>query len=169
MATDLLSPQLYHPSLKTTFNGVVHPPSTPNAQVHNIEVSSLPPYPPVSDVLSWKKTILRFTMLLVMGTLPLALSLSISVFNTWLNVVTFRAACHQTVFPGKFENLLSGVSPGHIQKTGIDFPFVFDEFECLNLNITKSSSTKAGDNLPVMVYIHGYYYSLSEHIEACSW
>ncbi|KAF8858989.1 alpha/beta-hydrolase [Acephala macrosclerotiorum] len=34
-------------------------------------------------------------------------------------------------------------------------PDIFDEFNCLNLNITIPSGAKAGDNLPVMVYVHG--------------
>jgi carboxylesterase type B len=32
---------------------------------------------------------------------------------------------------------------------------IFDEFSCLNLNITTPAGTKQGDDLPVMVYIHG--------------
>ncbi|KAH7416745.1 Alpha/Beta hydrolase protein [Cadophora sp. MPI-SDFR-AT-0126] len=34
-------------------------------------------------------------------------------------------------------------------------PNVFSEFNCLNLNITAPAGAKAGDNLPVLVYIHG--------------
>jgi hypothetical protein len=52
--------------------------------------------------------------------------------------------------------MLSGITPDIIQGTGLDFPPVFDEFECLNLVISKPASAKAGDDLPVMVYIHGY-------------
>jgi carboxylesterase type B len=32
---------------------------------------------------------------------------------------------------------------------------IFDEFNCLNLNITTPAGAKEGDDLPVMVYIHG--------------
>jgi carboxylesterase type B len=32
---------------------------------------------------------------------------------------------------------------------------IFDEFSCLNLNITTPTGAKEGDNLPVMVYIYG--------------
>ena len=34
-------------------------------------------------------------------------------------------------------------------------PATFDEFNCLNLNINIPAGTKAGDDLPVMVYVHG--------------
>ncbi|PVH79021.1 alpha/beta-hydrolase [Cadophora sp. DSE1049] len=34
-------------------------------------------------------------------------------------------------------------------------PDIFSEFECLNLNITTPAGAKAGDNLPVLVYVHG--------------
>lgn len=34
-------------------------------------------------------------------------------------------------------------------------PDVFDEFECLNLNITTPPNSHAGNDFPVMVYIHG--------------
>jgi carboxylesterase type B len=32
---------------------------------------------------------------------------------------------------------------------------VFDEFECLNLNITTPANAHSGSNLPVLLYIHG--------------
>lgn len=32
---------------------------------------------------------------------------------------------------------------------------IFDEFNCLNLNITVPAGAKAGDDLSVMVYVHG--------------
>jgi carboxylesterase type B len=32
---------------------------------------------------------------------------------------------------------------------------VFDEFECLNLNVTTPPNARDGNNFPVMVYIHG--------------
>ncbi|KAG4436825.1 hypothetical protein IFR05_007674 [Cadophora sp. M221] len=34
-------------------------------------------------------------------------------------------------------------------------PDIFSEFECLNLNITTPAGSKAGDDLPVLVYVHG--------------
>jgi carboxylesterase type B len=34
-------------------------------------------------------------------------------------------------------------------------PDVFDEFECLNLNITTPPNSHEGSDFPVMVYIHG--------------
>lgn len=32
---------------------------------------------------------------------------------------------------------------------------VYDEFNCLHLNITSPNNARKGSNLPVMVYIHG--------------
>ena len=34
-------------------------------------------------------------------------------------------------------------------------PDIFDEFNCLNLNITTPAEAKSGDDLPVLVYVHG--------------
>jgi len=32
---------------------------------------------------------------------------------------------------------------------------IFDEFNCLNLNITTPANVKIGSDLPVLLYIHG--------------
>ena len=58
----------------------------------------------------------------------------------------------QVVPPARLEDVLIGIPPKHVPKNAED---IFDEFECLNLNITTPTNAREGNDYPVMVYIHG--------------
>jgi acetyl esterase/lipase len=62
-----------------------------------------------------------------------------------------RAKCPQTFYPLRLEDGLIHLPAG----VGSHSEDIFDEFSCLNLNITTPAGTKQGNDLPVMVYIHG--------------
>jgi len=56
------------------------------------------------------------------------------------------------VTPSRLEGDLIGTPPKYPPQNALD---VFDEFECLNLNITTPPNAHVGSDFPVMVYIHG--------------
>lgn len=62
-----------------------------------------------------------------------------------------RPKCPQPQFPLRLEDGLIGLPPGiatHSQD-------IFDEFDCLNLNITTPAGANEKSDLPVFIYIHG--------------
>lgn len=59
--------------------------------------------------------------------------------------------CPQPTFPTRMEDALIGIPIG-LANHAED---VFDEFECLNLNITSPAESNEASQLPVMIYIHG--------------
>lgn len=50
------------------------------------------------------------------------------------------------------EEALIGTPPKHVP---VNLERLYDEFECLNLNITTPIGAHEGNDFPVMVYIHG--------------
>lgn len=68
------------------------------------------------------------------------------------NSTIFGPKCPQTVTPSRLEGILIGQAPKHVPQNAED---VFDEFECLNLNITIRPESHEGNDFPVLVYIHG--------------
>jgi hypothetical protein len=62
-----------------------------------------------------------------------------------------RPKCPQPPFPLRLEDELIGLPPG-VASHSED---IFDEFNCLNLNVTTPAEASATSNLPVLIYIHG--------------
>ncbi len=54
--------------------------------------------------------------------------------------------------PTRLEGVLIGVPPRYVPQNAED---IFDEFECLNLNITTPVKARDGNDFPVLVYFHG--------------
>ncbi|KUJ07176.1 alpha/beta-hydrolase [Mollisia scopiformis] len=69
-------------------------------------------------------------------------------FSPVYDATSYGPTCPQPLFPTRMEEALIGI-PSPID------PSTFDEFECLNLNITVPANTKPNAGLPVMVYVHG--------------
>ena len=61
-----------------------------------------------------------------------------------------RPKCPQATAP-RLEGAIIGLPP-HLANNAED---IYDEFKCLNLNITSPSSLNDHSNLPVVVYVHG--------------
>ncbi|PQE19092.1 carboxylesterase protein [Rutstroemia sp. NJR-2017a BBW] len=59
--------------------------------------------------------------------------------------------CPQPIFPVRMEDALIQVPAGLASHA----PDVFDEFECLNLNITAPAGSNETSQFPVLIYIHG--------------
>jgi carboxylesterase type B len=59
--------------------------------------------------------------------------------------------CPQPIFPVRMEDALIQIPTG-LASHAED---VFDEFECLNLNITTPAGSNETSQLPVLIYIHG--------------
>jgi carboxylesterase type B len=59
--------------------------------------------------------------------------------------------CPQSKVPLRIEDGIIGLPPS-LARHAED---IYDEFNCLHLNITTPANSPAGLNLPVMVYIHG--------------
>ncbi|PVH83945.1 alpha/beta-hydrolase [Cadophora sp. DSE1049] len=68
------------------------------------------------------------------------------------NSTTYGPKCPQTVPKSRLEEVLIGQAPKHVPQNAED---IFDEFECLNLNITIPPGAQEGNDFPVLVYIHG--------------
>ncbi|KAK0114231.1 hypothetical protein ONS95_013729 [Cadophora gregata] len=64
----------------------------------------------------------------------------------------FRPKCPQAVTPSRLEEVLIGLAPKHVPQNAED---IFDEFECLNLNVTIPPGAHEENDFPVLVYIHG--------------
>jgi carboxylesterase type B len=62
-----------------------------------------------------------------------------------------RPKSPQTHFPLRLEDGLIGLPPG-VASHSED---IFDELNCLNLNITIPAGANERSNLPVLIYIHG--------------
>jgi Carboxylesterase family len=62
-----------------------------------------------------------------------------------------RPKCPQPQFPLRLEDELIGLPPGVVSHS----EDVFDEFNCLNLNVTTPAGASETSNLPVLIYIHG--------------
>ncbi|KAF8639283.1 hypothetical protein AX16_010355 [Volvariella volvacea WC 439] len=121
-------PEVHHSVLDTTFCGIVHPLSTPDAPIHQylgIKYASVPArfrqstlltkYPPVTDASK------------------------------------HGPICPQIKNARAIEEVLFGVPEEEIPQQLLKH----DEFECLNLNITCPGDLSPQSRTPVMVWIHG--------------
>ncbi|KAI0070994.1 carboxylesterase [Panus rudis PR-1116 ss-1] len=120
-------PVVSHESLHTTFTGVVHPLSTPDAQVHQyrgIKYASIPA---------------RFRQSKLCTSYPALTDAS-----------RFGPICPQPKHGG-IDVELFGLTPDAVPHQALKQ----DEFECLNLNITVPADATSTSHLPVMLWIHG--------------
>jgi carboxylesterase type B len=62
-----------------------------------------------------------------------------------------RPKCPQPQFPLRVEDGLIALPPGLATHS----EDIFDEFNCLNLNITSPAGANERSELPVLIYIHG--------------
>ncbi|KAE8442961.1 hypothetical protein EG329_002499 [Mollisiaceae sp. DMI_Dod_QoI] len=121
-------PVVHHSGLSTTFKGIRHDISSPENEIwqfRGIKYADIPS---------------RFRQSTLHENFP-------PVYE----VTAYGPKCPQTIFPVRMEDALIGVPP-HIASHVAD---IFDELDCLHLNITVPAGIKAGDDLPVMVYVHG--------------
>ncbi|KAL2060719.1 hypothetical protein VTL71DRAFT_9360 [Oculimacula yallundae] len=88
------------------------------------------------------------------GTIPARFQQAIlnEKFPPSFNGTFYRPKCPQLVTETRLEGMLIGVPPKHVPENA---PDIFDEFHCLNLNITTPPGAREGQDYPVMVYIHG--------------
>lgn len=119
-------PKIAHPGLSSTFTGV---------------------YPNPSDNEIWQFRGIKF------GVIPARFNQSIlnEKFAEQYDATTYGPKCPHTNFPIRMEDALIGVTPDLATHQA----HIFDEFECLNLNITTPAHVHRGSSLPVMLYIHG--------------
>lgn len=75
-------------------------------------------------------------------------------FSTLLETMTNsrRQKCPQVVTGTRLEEVLIGTPPGKVPE---NMPDLFDEYHCLNLNISTPPGAREGNDFPVLVYIHG--------------
>ncbi|CDO71182.1 hypothetical protein BN946_scf184845.g52 [Trametes cinnabarina] len=120
-------PVVLHEDLKTTFTGIVHPISTPDAPVHQyrgIKYASIPA---------------RFRQSKIFTRYPPQTDCS-----------RFGPICPQPKFKSVEEELFN-LSEDCIPNQA----FKQSEFECLNLNITCPADATPVSQYPVMIWIHG--------------
>ncbi|KAH6690794.1 Alpha/Beta hydrolase protein, partial [Leptodontidium sp. MPI-SDFR-AT-0119] len=72
-------------------------------------------------------------------------------FEKQTDSTRYGPKCPQPPQTARLEDTLIGL-PASIASHQ---PDTFSEFQCLNLNITTPAGAKAGDDLPVLVYVHG--------------
>ncbi|KAM3068038.1 hypothetical protein ACMFMG_011086 [Clarireedia jacksonii] len=118
------SPQVTHPSLRTTFRGL-YPKNKTVAQFRGIKYGNIPA---------------RF----IQATLK-------EEFTENYDAINYGPKCPQPIFPKRMEDALIEVPTGFAAHS----EDVFDEFECLNLNITTPAESNEASQLPVLIYIHG--------------
>jgi carboxylesterase type B len=124
----LPAPKLFHTSLQTTFYGVNHPLSTEATPIHQylgVKYASVPA---------------RFRQSRLLKTYPSVVDAS-----------TPGPICPQPRNSRSFEEALLGIADDVSPKQNL----VFDEFECLNLNITCPAGLTPQSHVPVMLWIHG--------------
>ncbi|OCH87128.1 carboxylesterase [Obba rivulosa] len=124
---DADEPVVPHSDLRTTFSGIVHPVSTPEAPVHQyrgIKYATIPA--------RFRQSRLNTTYL------------------PQTDASRYGAICPQADFKS-VEADLYGISDDGIPKQ----IFKQNEFECLNLNITCPGNAPPDAGLPVMLWIHG--------------
>jgi carboxylesterase type B len=143
----IITPELYHPALNTTFVGVEHPISTHDSHIHSfrgIKYASVPArfrqsklftsYRPVTDA-SRDGSVVSMLYRIYLR--------AYSVF--------IRPICPQQKYK-TLEEEMFGLSP---DETPTQY-FKQNEFECLNLNITCPAGMNNQSRLPVMLWIHGF-------------
>ncbi|KAF9443507.1 alpha/beta-hydrolase [Macrolepiota fuliginosa MF-IS2] len=121
-------PKLHHVVLDTTFCGINHSASTPDAPIHQylgIKYASIPA---------------RFRQSKLFSSYP-----------TITDTSEYGPICPQSQEHKTTEEILFGVNPSDIPHQDLKH----DEFECLNLNITCPAGLGIHSRLPVMVWIHG--------------
>ncbi|KAH6720641.1 Alpha/Beta hydrolase protein [Leptodontidium sp. MPI-SDFR-AT-0119] len=73
-------------------------------------------------------------------------------FPSTFNATLYRQKCPQVVTGTRLEEVLIGTPPGKVPE---NMPDLFDEYHCLNLNISTPPGAREGNDFPVLVYIHG--------------
>ncbi|KAH7327085.1 Alpha/Beta hydrolase protein [Rhexocercosporidium sp. MPI-PUGE-AT-0058] len=73
-------------------------------------------------------------------------------FPSTFSATIYRSKCPQNVTDTRIEEILIGTPPGKVPE---NMPDLFDEYHCLNLNITTPPGAREGNDYPVLVYIHG--------------
>ena len=119
----------HHRALNTTFEGIKHPLSTPEASLHQflgIKYASIPA---------------RFRQSKLCTTYP----------STKTVASQHGPVCPQLLRQQTAEQLLFGVAESDLPIQQLEY----DEFECLNLNITCPAALSSTSRLPVMLWIHG--------------
>ncbi|KAI0777377.1 carboxylesterase [Trametes elegans] len=120
-------PVVLHEELKTTFTGLIHPISTPDAPVHQyrgIKYASIPA---------------RFRQSKLCSSYP-----------PQTDCARFGPICPQPKYKGVEEEMF-GLTEDCIPNQA----FRQSEFECLNLNITCPADSTPDSHYPVMLWIHG--------------
>lgn len=132
-----LSPSVNHPQLKTVFRGVLHLASilpTPVIQYRGIQYATIPS--------RFRKAVLR------------------TAYPENYDATEHGPPCPQPPVP-LIEDVLSGLiaQPDHVDAaSGLPSKSQWtaaDEFQCLNLVITRPADVGKDAKLPVMIYIHG--------------
>ncbi|KAF9527487.1 Alpha/Beta hydrolase protein [Crepidotus variabilis] len=130
MACEDLAPVLIHRGLNTTFNGSVNRRSTTDAQIHQylgIKYASIPAR-------------FRQSHLCAAGSYPSETDAS-----------KYGPICPQLRKSRTPDELLFGIPLDEIPTQSLKQ----DEFECLNLNITRPAGLTQDSHVPVMLWIHG--------------
>ncbi|KZT10231.1 carboxylesterase [Laetiporus sulphureus 93-53] len=120
-------PVVVHEALDTTFTGIVHPISTPDAPVHQfrgIKYANIPA---------------RFRQSRLHTSYP-----------AQTDATHFGPICPQPRYDG-YEAELFGIPADELPHQNLKQ----SEFGCLNLNITRPGDATPDLNLPVMVWVHG--------------
>ncbi|PBK80557.1 alpha/beta-hydrolase [Armillaria gallica] len=121
-------PQVHHIPLQTTFHGVVHSISTPEAQVfqyRGIKYASIPA---------------RFRQ-----------SKLFTSYKSSTDATKYGPISPQYKSRESIEEAMFGLSNDDLPKQS----FKQNEFECLNLNVTAPAGLTPHSRIPVMVWIHG--------------
>lgn len=141
-------PKLHHVVLDTTFCGINHPASTPDAPIHQylgIKYASIPA---------------RFRQSKLFNSYPAITDASkhgyVGAYDSVQNVpfsyrCSARPICPQSQECKTVEEILFGINPSDVPRQNLKQ----DEFECLNLDITCPAGLSVYSRLPVMVWIHG--------------
>ncbi|PMD40957.1 alpha/beta-hydrolase [Hyaloscypha variabilis F] len=127
--SEILNPIIDHPKLSTSFRGIRHSISSPEQQVwqfRGIKYANVPA---------------RFSQSTLNETFPTPI----------YDAITYGPKCPQPQFPLRLEDGLIGLPPGVATHSEDNF----DEYNCLNLNITTPAGANERSNLPVLIYIHG--------------
>ncbi|KAJ5624329.1 alpha/beta-hydrolase [Penicillium lagena] len=123
---------LYHTKLDTLFQGVRHPhstASTPVTQFRGIKYASIPK--------RWRQSRL------------------FEEYSDRYDATIYGPSCPQYASPVAAEDLFNGIDVNSMDAVKTEGPFQFNEFECLNLNISTPTDRSKRNNIPVMICIHG--------------
>ncbi|KAE9368039.1 alpha/beta-hydrolase [Stipitochalara longipes BDJ] len=127
--SEILKPIIDHPKLSTSFKGIHHSISSSEQQVWQFRG------------IKYANVSARFEQSTLNETFPAPI----------YDATTYGPKCPQRHFPLRLEDELIGLPPG----VATHSEDIFDEYNCLNLNITTPAGVNEKSNLPALVYIHG--------------